>query len=54
MNSYPIIPIAKKSTGYEWFLAHSTSGAIYPGVPLVSLELFSLYSFATPKSVILA
>lgn len=28
-----------------------TSGAIYPGVPEVSLEFYSLNSFAIPRSV---
>ena len=37
MHSYAITPSAKKSTGKEWFSLFMTSGAIYPGVPEVSL-----------------
>ena len=45
-------PNAKKSEGGPWFCTKITSGAIYPGVPLVSLELSFSLILATPKSVI--
>ena len=48
-----MIPIAKKSTSKECAAPLITSGAIYPGVPLVSPLLLSLLFFAIPKSVIL-
>lgn len=51
--SYMITPRAKKSASYEWFILQITSGAMYPGVPLVSSELLSFFFLATPKSVIL-
>lgn len=46
-------PRAKKSTGYEWFILQMTSGAMYPGVPLVSSALFGLTYLDTPRSVTL-
>jgi hypothetical protein len=46
-------PKAKKSASKEWFILHMTSGAMYPGVPLVYSELLSFFLLATPKSVTL-
>lgn len=46
-------PSAKKSTGKEWLVLQMTSGAIYPGVPLVSSALLGFVSLETPRSVTL-
>jgi hypothetical protein len=46
-------PNAKKSLTKLWFCLQITYGDMYPGVPLVSEELFDLNVLAIPKSVIL-
>jgi hypothetical protein len=51
MHSNIMTPNAKKSTATPWFYLHITSGAIYPGVPLVSDAFDGLHTLAIPISV---